>query len=129
MVSRKQKNYSWTFINILHFPAINPEDLQTLVTSDDLLTNNVHNNGGDNLLLIENGEITAMNDNKKSNIFTWREVCLFEITKNNQIQLCLATYSTVSAENEIFQPVNQHKTIIKLIASIMFRWKIPLVQS
>lgn len=42
------------------------EDLQTLVTPDDLLTNNV----GDNLLLIENGEITAMNDNKKSNIFT-----------------------------------------------------------
>jgi hypothetical protein len=48
----------------------NREDLQTLVTSDDLLTNNVHNNGGDNLLLIENGEVTAMNDNKKSNIFT-----------------------------------------------------------
>lgn len=50
---------------------VNREDLQTLVTPDDLLSNNVHNNGGDNLLLIENGELTAMNDNKKSNIFTW----------------------------------------------------------
>lgn len=49
---------------------VNREDLQTLVATDDLLTNNVHNNVSDNLLLIENGEITAMNDNKKSNIFT-----------------------------------------------------------
>lgn len=49
---------------------VNHEDLQTLVVNDDLLANNVHSNGGDNLLLIENGEITAMSDTKKSNIFT-----------------------------------------------------------
>lgn len=69
-------------------PEVNREDLETLVTSDDLLANNVHNNGGDNLLLIENGEIKAINDNKnkKSNIFTWRENILQE---DNQIQFSL----------------------------------------
>jgi hypothetical protein len=44
------------------------DDMQTLVTSDSYLTNNVHNNVGDTLLLIENGELSSNMDNKK--VFT-----------------------------------------------------------
>ena len=50
--------------------AHSSEDLRTLVTTDEALTNNVNNKCGDNLLLIENSEITSVNDDKKSNIFT-----------------------------------------------------------
>ena len=52
------------------FSANSREDLRTLVTTDEALTNNVNNKSGDSLLLIENSEIPSMNDEKKSNIFT-----------------------------------------------------------
>jgi len=45
----------------------NSEDMETLVSTNDLLTNNSHN-VSDTLLLIENGDLTDRNDSKK--IFT-----------------------------------------------------------
>jgi hypothetical protein len=46
------------------------DDIQILVRSENAITSSVHNNGGENLVLIENGELTAMNENKKSRVFT-----------------------------------------------------------
>ncbi|KAL7052607.1 hypothetical protein ACKWTF_004935 [Chironomus riparius] len=48
-------------------PNENSEDMETLVSTNDLLTNNSHN-VNDTLLLIENGDLTDRNDSKK--IFT-----------------------------------------------------------
>lgn len=48
------------------------DDIQILVRSENAITSSVHNNTADNLILIENGEVTTLHNsnNNKSKVFT-----------------------------------------------------------